>query len=256
MNIRAADLTRQAAGAALMLRHARMKVLHSYLADPLHAVPPELGLDTELVARVALFSQRREAAYGLVCIAVAVVAAGVHFLVESSPGWSVLVSSMSAYALAGVVLHAYWDRDRFTRLLPLFWNERFSSAAVADTMPVDLPKHFADACVAPMNVVVFRNGGRAFVGAGHELGTWEISIDLRKGADRDGKRLTPKQLVLDELYAEVARALISKGPTGLSASDWFFVDGNSARQDQRIVPSQKERPLRFVETSKCVLGSA
>jgi hypothetical protein len=248
--IESKDITRQAAAAALMVRDARRRVLQSYLAAPLDAVPPELGLDTKLIARVALFSQRREAVYGLACIAFAVLAAGTQLLAESVSGWLVFLIFVSAYLFAGTVLQAYWDRSRFTRLLPLFWAERFSPSAIVDAMPVDLPRWFAEAFSAPhQNLVVFRDGSRPFVGAGEELGTWEVSIDITKGADRDGKKSTPKEFTLEGLYTEVAHALLSKGPSGLSAHDWFYIDGNTARQDRRVVPNINDRPSRFLENS-------
>jgi hypothetical protein len=204
-----------------------------WLTDPNRAVPPEVGVDLSLVARVAQFSEKRERAYnylflGLGAVAVALLAAdliaGVAFVI----------------AAAGAV---WFKKDGEQRdvLIECFGRQGYSPKDIEQrfTAPLDAAREGALPSV-DANATVY-SGFSPFVGAGLDFGGWSFAIATDK-PKRDFGTLPPAPFRLPDLYRSVGEAVARLDLPGLEQRDHFFIQGSDVRGDEAWLSDRYGRP--------------
>jgi hypothetical protein len=99
------------------------------------------------------------------------------------------------------------------------------------------------------NVTVY-SGFLPFAGAGFDLGGWSFVVDLRRGRDEAGHRLTPKPLEATDLYEGVERAVRGLGMSNLTIEDRAFVSGTDLRGDPALLPSVAGPPSTSIDDAE------
>ncbi len=203
------------------------------LRDKNHAIPPELGLDMDLLARVCTSAERAERTFDWLFAA-------------AIPVWLVLANVEPSLATAVIFVGTaclFFLRERRRRysLAGFFRKQTYDPDAVRREFRVEPdPEILASIATADPTLVVYR-GFTPFAGAGLSLGGWSFALSLDKPAEGPTPEL-PDPFELDELYAEVDRALESLNVDGFVASDVFFVNGTDIRGDREILPNEFGRP--------------
>lgn len=94
---------------------------------------------------------------------------------------------------------------------------------------------------APANVVVY-SGYSPFIGAGFAIGGWSLALNVQKGREHLGQRLTPIPFRLTELYSEVTRRLGELRVNGMTVETKLHVNGTAIRDDRRFLADPLSRP--------------
>jgi len=93
------------------------------------------------------------------------------------------------------------------------------------------------------NVTVY-SGFSPFVGSGLALDGWSFALNVRKGKESlTGRRATPREFAVTELYDAVGRELSRLRIRGLSLQDRLFVHGQDVRQLSELLPDPYRRPV-------------
>jgi hypothetical protein len=92
------------------------------------------------------------------------------------------------------------------------------------------------------NLTVY-SGFLPFAGAGIDLGGWSFVVDLRKGREEAGNRLTPQPLEPLALYEGVDEGLRELRMPNLTIEDRAYVNGTDIRDDPVLLPSPLARPV-------------
>jgi hypothetical protein len=207
--------------------------LLKWLADPNRAVPPEVGVDLSLVARVAQFSDKREKAYNYLFLALGL--AALAMLAAGLP---------AAIMLLIVVASAVWfqkDAEQRHVLIERFGRQRYSPKDVEQQFTAPLDARRADAIPsAHANVTVY-SGFSPFVGAGLDFGGWSFAIATDK-AKRDFGSMPPARFHLRDLYRDVSEAVERLDLPGLEQQDHFFIQGSDVRGDESLLADHYGRP--------------
>jgi hypothetical protein len=100
--------------------------------------------------------------------------------------------------------------------------------------------------VQDSNVVVY-SGYLPFVGAGSDLGAWSFTVDISRGAHRNGVTLRPHPFQVQELYNTVASSIYSLGLNNLIIEDKLYVNGQEIRDDRRFISNPFSSPYVHID---------
>jgi hypothetical protein len=99
------------------------------------------------------------------------------------------------------------------------------------------------------NVVIF-SSYTPFVGSGHKLKGWHLTLNITKGKQELEKpALPPLPFKLLEIYEYLTEAIKDLNIDGLSIKDKLYVHGEEIRDDQRFLDDPFARPHVQVEPS-------
>lgn len=224
--------TRLLSAAAYRGAEVRTWVL-KWLADPNRAVPPEVGVDLSLVARVAQFSEKREKAYNYLFASLSV--AAMALFIADVP---------EAFALVVVAAAAFWfkkDAEQRDVLIGSFGRQHYSPATIEQELTAPLEAACEDAIPAPDANVTVYSGFSPFVGAGLDYGGWSFAIATDKPKCEFGAPL-PTPFHLSDFYQAISQAVERLALPGLTQRDHFFIHGSDVRTHESLLPHEYSRP--------------
>jgi hypothetical protein len=213
-------VTRQVATAVLRSVKVRRMIRGTYLYSALTAVPPEPALDVEVVARVLHHTEMRELrdaclaailaiALAIVSYSIVVIGCGAWDACDAeNDGWTIVAwwVLMGVYLIGCRWLYARWRREVEVELVPMFWEGQYCRDRVMKRFRGRLPAVVSDSLPDEGQDLFVFAGSRPFVGAGFELSSWEVSIDVAKGKSVGGKRQSP--LAID--VRDLSKAVVEK----------------------------------------------
>jgi len=242
------DATRLLAAAALS-RPGVGTWIRNWISERNRSAPPEIGIDLDLVARVAKFGERRARKYNYALLALALVAAVGVLL--SLP---VVVLAAGAVAAVLVFLKSTTERDWMTGC---FHRQSFSKTDVEQRFTTALTGTEKGAVPSPDTNVTVYSGFSPFIGAGLEMGGWSFAIATDKAKDDFGA-MPPAPVGVAELYEAVTERLQKLHLPGLEQRDHFFVYGPDVHEHPSLLPNKYGRPVDILPrdlVERCSFGS-
>ncbi len=241
------DATRLLAAAALSRPSVRKWIL-SWMSERNRSTPPEIGVDLDLVARVAAFSDRRARRYNYALCALAFVA-----FLSWSFSWVLVAAAFAAGAVL-VLLQSTTDRDS---LVSHFQRDHFSRVDVEPRFTASLTAAQEAAVPPPNTNITIYSGFSPFVGAGLEMGGWSFAIATDK--PKDEFRPSPLAAVsVAEIYDAVTARLHKLSLPGLEQRDHFFINGPDVFQHPELLPNKYGRPISVLTADlaeRCSFGN-
>jgi hypothetical protein len=211
-----------------------------WLKDQNRAVPPEIGLDVELIARVCNYMNNRETRYLLLFLV-----AGTVALITSVIDTMLAVIFLTAGSAAIYFRKVYQERYDFAAK---FQRDMFDSQRVSSEFRVDLDReHRSGLPKHGQNLVVYK-GFTPFIGAGSDLGGWSFTVATDKPKESFGRNPEPKRFTVGELYDAVDRSIAALGLDGLYCQEYYFVNGADIREDRTLLPDPNGRPVQVLES--------
>jgi hypothetical protein len=242
------NATRLLAAAALS-RPAVSTWIRDWMSERNRSTPPEIGVDLDLVARVATFGERRARRYTYALFALALVV-----LVALLLSWPVIV--LGAVAVAVVLVFVKRTNER-EWLLGHFQRNHFAKNDVERRFTAVLTGAQKSAVPSPDTNLTVYSGFSPFVGAGLEMGAWSFAIATDKAKDDFGST-PPAQVSVAELYEAVAMRLQKLHLPGLEQRDHFFVHGQDVHEHPSLLPNKYGRPVSVLPpelVGRCSFGS-
>jgi hypothetical protein len=227
------DATRLLAAAAVAKGHVRTWIL-TWLSERNRAVPPEVGIDLEFVARVARFGDHRQRRFDYAFFALALLAAVAWLLT-----WPVVLMLVVAASAGLALLKSLAERDWLTSS---FQRDQFSKKTVEQRFTAPLTQEQRDALGQSSSNLTVYSGFSPFIGAGLEMAGWSFAIATDKSKTDLGARPLTSFRVQD-LYAAIAARLDRLQLPRLEQRDHYFVHGPDVCEYPSLLPNKYGRPL-------------
>jgi hypothetical protein len=238
------DSTRYLCATAHLKPEWREQVLADWLPRRSTATGPPFGVNMAAVVTHCLWARRRElimcalAWLWLLGVAVSVLRLNLDLLLFTVLGG--LATAVRYDLVVRKTLVSRLQRASFDAALPV------PGLSVRQQEKVDsISARQLD------NVIVYRRERRfsPFVGSGHALGSWSVTVDVRKAKDGPGAAGTVTPFHTTDLYRHVRDALLDLDIPELRIDDRLYVDGASIRDDPRLVPDHLGPPITKADGS-------
>jgi len=240
------EATRLLAAAALSQPSVRNGIL-AWMSERNRATPPEIGVDLELVARVAAYAEDRARRHELVLAALAMVAA---------VGLMFIPIMFVAFVAATILVFLKRAHER-TELLERFDRNRFSKADIEQLCTKGLTARQRGSVPPTGTNVTVYSGFSPFVGMGLEMGGWSFAIATDKPKD-DFRATAPVGVSVAELHGAVSERLAKLNLPDLDQRDHFFVNGSDVTEHSFLLPNKYGRPISVLTPEllkQCSSGS-
>lgn len=227
------DATRLLAAAALSELQVRQWIL-KWIDEPNRSTPPELGIDLDLVARVAVFADQRERRHDYWFFALFVVGGLAMLLLGPLIPAIVVIPAAAALWFFKTTTERDWVLTHFRRdqFQPSVVEQRFT-APLTEAQRSALPDGDA-------NLTVY-SGFSPFIGAGLEMDGWSLAIPTDKPKEDFGAPL-PTPVSVRDVYATISRRLDKLQLPSLHQRDHFFVNGADCGEQASLLPDRYGRP--------------
>jgi len=243
---RHSQATRLLSAAAFSNSSVRGAILE-WILERNRSTPPEIGIDLELVARVAAYAEHRDRNHELALAALATVAAiGLVFV----------PITFVAFVAAAVLVFLKRARER-TQMLERFDRDHFAKADVERLFTKELTARQRSAVPpAATNLTVY-SGFSPFVGMGLEMGGWSFAIAADKPKD-DFRSTSPLAVSVAELNSAVTDRLAKLNLPDLDQRDHFFMHGADVTEHPFLLPNKYARPVSVLPPElqkRCSFGN-
>ena len=231
------EVTRLAAASAVLNGTAFRRQVIEAAKERVHASPPELGLDFDLLLRVALRMDRRERGFEIALSSIGLLMLLAMTIVPP------LALVLALFLVTAIVLKRL--EERFS-LAGHFSRGRYRPAKVRAEFDVELDERFTGLPPSDQNVTVY-SGYTPFAGAGAQIATWSLVIDAsRPKKDAGGYPSDPVHFEAEALDSEVERALRSARAPGMNVESCLFLHGADTMDLPGILPNAFERPQQVL----------
>lgn len=234
----ASNATRYLCAAAYRDRNFASGALQDLHRQEHRSVATPYGVDTGLVLRHCLASQRRRLARDTVLTGLWVLL-GAGVAVFGLGGPQLL---LEALLVGWGVVFTFVCLQEF-EVLARLTQGRFDPSQAPSVSRRQWDRIEALRRSQSGNVTVY-SGFMPFVGFGNDVDGWSFTVNIAKGKeDAIGHPKRPRPFVVDELYDKVGGAIRSLRIERLWADSRLFINGKDARDIGWVLPDESGRPL-------------